>query len=647
MRVAVTGIASDFGTVIAPLLFDDPEIEQVIGIDLREPSASDSKLSFEREDVRSPRLAELFADCEAVIHLAFVVDEIHDKDETHSINLGGSKNVIASALAAGAERLVIASSVASYGTHSDHEIPITEDQFPRGNPDKYYFYDKAEVEHYIEWWLARNPDASMAITRIRPPIIVGPAFTKDFMGRLFGRSLVLPDSSKKFQFLWQSDLAQAFYLAAKRPSPGAFNVGTDDWIGVRELADVHGQRLRRIPHRVAKTAADALFKLRMSQVSSAWVTTGEPIVSPAKARRELGWQPRFTTAEAARIALIQRGRPIMPGQSGDVFALKHVAEEALAPITERLRDWATAVPGLCSALDSSSDIDRFAERVEHASIGYRDLALHLELHAADNEGVPTLVFSPGMGAYARFYLPLLGKLCDSGFNVVAIDRPGHGLSEGRRGEGSMDQILDVVEATVRFARGRFGGPVALVGSSLGGIIDWYALTREPDVEAVVCHNIARPDVLPDLAARLKVPGIRKLARIAPRARVPIKQMADFGKVSRDPLILDYVDRQLDQIWCWNLSAGFAASMFDYRPPLDWRAVRTPALVMVGAEDEMVTAEYTRKVLAAGTPLATEVEIIPGMGHMLFFDHLDEALPKLVGWLERTLAGSPRAVETAT
>src|SRR5919198_3950986 len=132
MRIAVTGIASDFGTVIAPRFFADPEIEEVVGVDLREPRAADPKLRFEREDVRSPQLGELFSGCEAVIHLAFVVSEIHDKELTHSINLGGSKNVIAAAAGAGVNRLVIASSVASYGAHSDYGIPITEEEFPRG-----------------------------------------------------------------------------------------------------------------------------------------------------------------------------------------------------------------------------------------------------------------------------------------------------------------------------------------------------------------------------------------------------------------------------------------------------------------------------------------------------------------------------------
>ena len=96
MRVAVTGIASDFGTVIAPLLFADDGIEEVVGIDLRDPRVDDRKLLFEREDVRSERMRELFEGCESVIHLAFIVAEIHNKELTHSINLGGSKNVIGS-----------------------------------------------------------------------------------------------------------------------------------------------------------------------------------------------------------------------------------------------------------------------------------------------------------------------------------------------------------------------------------------------------------------------------------------------------------------------------------------------------------------------------------------------------------------------
>ena len=184
MRVAVTGIASDFGTVIAPLLFADDDVEEVVGIDLRDPRVERSEASFEREDVRSQRMRELFEGCEAVVHLAFVVagDPRQGADALDQPRRL-ARTCIERRVEAGVKRLVIASSIASYGVHPDHPMPITEDEFPRGNPDKYYFYDKAEVEHYIEWWERRNPDAGMVITRIRPPFIVGPHFLNPAIDR--------------------------------------------------------------------------------------------------------------------------------------------------------------------------------------------------------------------------------------------------------------------------------------------------------------------------------------------------------------------------------------------------------------------------------------------------------------------------------
>jgi pimeloyl-ACP methyl ester carboxylesterase len=311
------------------------------------------------------------------------------------------------------------------------------------------------------------------------------------------------------------------------------------------------------------------------------------------------------------------------------------AEEVLQPITTRLAAWSRSVPGLRGELDGPAEIARAAARVEHALMPYADKLLHLEVHAAGGSG-PTIVFSPGIGGFARFYLPLLAKLCDEGFNVVGIDRPGHGLSEGRRGDCTMDQILDVAESAVRYARGRFGGPVALMGSSLGGIISWYALTREPDVEAVVCHNIAHPAIPHEPAAKLKIPALKRLARVAPMAPVPIKQVADFEAISTSPEILDYFRRRRDPMWCWNLTARSVSSLFEYSPPLPWAEATTPTLVLVGAEDHMVSAAFTQQVMEAGSPAGAELHLLDGAGHMVFFDELDRSLPVVTDWLRKNL-----------
>jgi UDP-glucose 4-epimerase len=649
VRVAVTGIASDFGTAIAPLLFADDDVDEIVGIDLRDPRVGDPKLRFEREDVRSPRMHELFEGCEAVMHLAFVVAEIHDKERTHSINLGGSKNVIEAAYEAGAKRLVIASSIAAYGVHRDHPIPITEDEFPRGNPDKYYFYDKAEVEHYVEWWERRHPDAGMVITRIRPPFIVGPSFDNPAVERFCSASTVVPDAGGAvgLQLLWEDDLAQSFYRAAKKSAPGPFNVASRDWIAAEQLASIHGQRVRTVPLKLAAPLAEVLFRLRLSPVSADWVIAGEGIASAEKIERELGWEPCFSSAEAGRMLLVQRGRPILPGRSEGVFARKEVAEKTLEPLTSELRAWTGNVRGLAEALDGPADIDRIVDRVEHVLLPHRDKQLHLEVQAADQDGAPSVVFSPGIGGYARFYLPVLGKLCDASFNVIGVDRPGHGLSEGRRGDCTIDQILDVLEEAVRYARERFEAPVALVGSSLGGIISWYALTREPDVDAVVCHNVGHPAVFHEPSVRPKAAVLKRLARLAPYAGVPIKALADFDKLSLSPEILDHFRGERDRIWCWKITARSAASLFDYEPPVDWSRVTTPVLALVGADDEMVSAEFSRQVVAAGKPPNADLRILPGLGHLLFHDHLSDVLPLVTDWLHETLGRVPALIGANT
>jgi UDP-glucose 4-epimerase len=60
-RIAVTGCASRFAKALLPLLEADPNIEQIIGIDLLPPTGTFSKLVFHKQDIRDPRIKETLA----------------------------------------------------------------------------------------------------------------------------------------------------------------------------------------------------------------------------------------------------------------------------------------------------------------------------------------------------------------------------------------------------------------------------------------------------------------------------------------------------------------------------------------------------------------------------------------------------------
>src|SRR5258708_19576065 len=72
-KIAVTGCASRFAKVLLPLLEADPNIEQIIGIDLVPPTGTSSKLVFHKQDIRDPGMKEMLAGCDTLVHLAFIV----------------------------------------------------------------------------------------------------------------------------------------------------------------------------------------------------------------------------------------------------------------------------------------------------------------------------------------------------------------------------------------------------------------------------------------------------------------------------------------------------------------------------------------------------------------------------------------------
>jgi alpha-beta hydrolase superfamily lysophospholipase len=295
------------------------------------------------------------------------------------------------------------------------------------------------------------------------------------------------------------------------------------------------------------------------------------------------------------------------------------------------------LPGLAGV-----DLDAALERLEHDWIEHRGERIHLEVHEAARPSA-TVVFAPGLGDRARRSTPLGGALADAGLSAVLIDRRGHGISEGRRGDATLERDFGVIEQAVAYARRRFGSPVVLMGDSLGGIMAWYLLTREPDVEAAVCHCIGHPDLQHDRSVRWKGPLTRALARLAPTLPMPVEQIADYSQVALEPLTARYFTERPDRLFNFRVTVRSAASYVGFQPGIPWEQVATPVLVTIGDEDRMVSRAYTERCLqAARTPRTTFLPLA-GMGHQLFLDHLADALPAALEWIEQALAAEPAAV----
>jgi len=169
--VAVTGASGYLGTRLIRTLCSDERIDRVLGFDLGPPQFKSDKFIFDVVDVRDRRLSSRLSDVDVIVHLASVMDPIHDEAVMRDINVNGSQNVFIAAADAGVGKIVYSSSATVYGAHPDNDVPLTEESPLRANLDFSYAAHKLEVEYVVKEFRAEHP--SVIFTLLRPAIVFG------------------------------------------------------------------------------------------------------------------------------------------------------------------------------------------------------------------------------------------------------------------------------------------------------------------------------------------------------------------------------------------------------------------------------------------------------------------------------------------
>ncbi len=315
MRLFISGISGYLGKVVLRSLEDEPSVEEIVGIDLRPPASPSSKLHFRELDVRDHAgVREAMRGCDAVLHMAFVLDEIRDKRKTHDININGSRNVFHACLDAGVPRLIQISSMAAFGAYPDNPFPMDEEEFPRGDPRCYYSYAKAEIEHYLYRIAQERPE--LAVTILRPCVIVGEGMDNTISWVFSRRFAMRPaDSDPHTQFIHEDDLAEAVRLALLSGARGIYHVTSDDTIALSEMLRRAGMFAPSVPADLMCALADIAFRLRFSPISSHWINMFRysMVGSNEKIKRELGWRPGYTSRELFELVL-EAGRRAKEGK---------------------------------------------------------------------------------------------------------------------------------------------------------------------------------------------------------------------------------------------------------------------------------------------------------------------------------------------
>jgi nucleoside-diphosphate-sugar epimerase len=326
LNVAVTGPTGTFGEALIPRLLADRRVGRVAGI-ARRPLDTAARgwdgLEYRRGDVRDrSALEEAFRGADVVVHLAFLVIGAGSDSAAREINIDGTLNAFRAAVACGAQRFVYASSVAAYGFHRDNPERITEDWPVRPAARLHYASEKAELERMLDDEAVGGPTE---LYLLRPPIVLGPHAVgaknplpqplMDALGQLAGavrRSpvpLPVPVPRLPVQFIHEDDVAEAFIRCIHGAGPpGAYNIAGDGVLTLDEVAREVGLRPVVVPSGPFSSAARALSAVRLPSAVPPVAEWAEalahpPVMDDSRARRDLGWTPRYSALEALRATI--------------------------------------------------------------------------------------------------------------------------------------------------------------------------------------------------------------------------------------------------------------------------------------------------------------------------------------------------------
>ncbi|MEN3369767.1 MAG: UDP-glucose 4-epimerase [Verrucomicrobiota bacterium] len=255
MNIAVvTGGAGFIGSHVVDLLLAEGYrvhvVDNLVGGRLQnlDQHKDNSNLVVEVRDIREIEARDaLFNDAQYVFHFAGigdVVPSIERPVDYLSTNMMGTVRVLEAARFAGARKLVYAASSSCYGIA---DVPTREDAPIR--PQYPYALSKYMGEEAVLHWgkVYKLPVNSIRIfnaygTRSRTSGAYGAVFGVFLAQKLAGKPFtIVGDGTQRRDFLFVTDVAHAFYLAARTERTNEiYNLGAGDPQPVNSLVELLG-----------------------------------------------------------------------------------------------------------------------------------------------------------------------------------------------------------------------------------------------------------------------------------------------------------------------------------------------------------------------------------------------------------------------
>jgi nucleoside-diphosphate-sugar epimerase len=290
MRVLVTGASGFVGQATCAELLERGHV--VVAL-TRRPGSEPAGTSAVQGDIGSEEgaaqlnaaVAEARPEC--VIHLAAEIASQRSEAKIRATNVDGTRRLVEAAKAAGGEPKIVFCSTVVTG-EANGELLEPDKPLPVETP---YGRSKQEGERIVA-------ESGLPHAVVRPSHVYGPGgwYEEEFVKRLRqpGRFAVIGRGDNWWDVVRVEDVASALVDAAeKAPSGGIYHAADDEPIRFYDFIALTAKALgvgppRRVPAGLARIAAGR---------HAVTAVTRSARSSNARLKEELGWAPRFPTAE--------------------------------------------------------------------------------------------------------------------------------------------------------------------------------------------------------------------------------------------------------------------------------------------------------------------------------------------------------------
>lgn len=320
MKALVTGGAGFIGSnLVDRLLAEQDSVAVVDNLssgtehNLRDATAAaPSRFKFHRVDIRDAAgIKRVFAEehPEIVFHLAAQADvrvSVNDPSLDAAINVGGLLNVLNAAVEHGTRKVVFASSGGTiYGDPAPCALPVGE-SYP-GHPISPYGVSKMVGTEYLRVF---NSIHGLGWTSLALSNVYGPRQNPDgeagvvsiFASQLLSQKecTIYGDGSSTRDYVFVSDVVDAFYRAVTMGDGTLFNIGTGVETGITDL------------YRLLASLAG--IKTPPQYADGRPGELQRSCLDPTLARTVLGWTPQFDVRSGCSAVLDwANGRRRLPG----------------------------------------------------------------------------------------------------------------------------------------------------------------------------------------------------------------------------------------------------------------------------------------------------------------------------------------------